>query len=114
MQVTFNLANFVVSPFPSPGWETDNNLIPAKLASKNYIPDPSAIIPTTPTGSHSLLLWDHNHNNHSNMPISCSPSSENVYLDPMMLEKYSDEEMQKVYELRQRVAKNKKQERESG
>ena len=45
------------------------------------------------------------------MPI---PSSENIYLDLMMLEKYGNEEMQKVYKLRQQVAKNKKRERESG
>ncbi|KAF9528272.1 hypothetical protein CPB83DRAFT_352927 [Crepidotus variabilis] len=40
-----------------PGADTDDDLIPADLASKNYIPDPSLAIPTTPP-SRSLLIWD--------------------------------------------------------
>jgi len=40
-----------------PGAETDDDLIPAELGSKTYIPDPSITIPTTPP-SRSLLIWD--------------------------------------------------------
>ena len=97
-----------------PGWETDNDLIPTELASKSYIPDPSAVVPTTPAGSRSLLLWDHDQNDRSDMPIPRSPSPEVFYLDPTILEECGDDEMRKVYELRQRTAKNEKRERERG
>lgn len=40
-----------------PGADTDDDLIPAELGSKTYIPDPSITIPTTPP-SRSLLIWD--------------------------------------------------------
>ena len=93
-----------------PGCETDDDLIPMELASKNYIPDPSATVPTTSTGS--LLLWDHDHDDRSDMPPPLSPSPENFYLDPAVLAECGDEELQQVYELRQRTAKSEKWERE--
>jgi hypothetical protein len=37
--------------------DTDDDLIPSELASKNYIPDPALAIPTTPP-SRNLLIWD--------------------------------------------------------
>ena len=96
-----------------PGCETDDDLIPMELASKNYIPDPSAIVPTTSTGIRSLLLWDHGHNpDRSDIPTPRSPSPENFYLDPTVLAECDDEELHKVYELRQRTAKSEKWERE--
>ena len=95
-----------------PGCETDDDLIPVELASKNYIPDPSATVPTTSTASGSLLLWDHDHNDRTDIPTPRSPSPEHFYLDPTVLAECGDEEMQKVYELRQRTAKNEKWERE--
>ena len=96
-----------------PGCETDDDLIPMELASKNYIPDASATVPTTSTtGSRSLLLWDHDLNDRSDMPTSLSPPPENFYLDPTILAECGDEELQQVYELRQRTAKSEKWERE--
>jgi len=96
-----------------PGCETDDDLIPMELASKNYVPDPSEIVPTTSsTGSRSLLLWDHDYNDRCDMPIPRSPSPENFYLDPTILEECGDEELQNVYELRQRTAKSEKWDRE--
>ena len=95
-----------------PGCETDDDLIPMELASKNYIPDPSETVPTSSTGSRSLLLWDHDYNDRCDMPIPRSPSPENFYLDPTILEECGDEELQNVYELRQRTAKNEKWDRE--
>ncbi|KAF8802954.1 hypothetical protein BYT27DRAFT_7215003 [Phlegmacium glaucopus] len=96
-----------------PGCETDDDLIPVELASKRYISDPSAIVPSTSTGLRSLLLWDHGHNpDRSDIPTPRSPSPEDFYLDPTVLAECADEEMQKVYELRQRTAKNEKRERE--
>jgi len=83
-----------------------------ELASKNYIPDPSETVPTSSTGSRSLLLWDHDYNDRCDMPIPRSPSPENFYLDPTILEECGDEELQNVYELRQRTAKNEKWDRE--
>ena len=95
-----------------PGCETDDDLIPMELASKNYIPDPSAAVPTTSTGIPSLLIWDHDHNDRTDMPPPRSPSPETFYLDPTMLAECGDEELQQVYELRQRTAKSEKWERE--
>lgn len=96
-----------------PGCETDDDLIPMELASKNYIPDPSETVPTTSsTGTRSLLLWDHDYNDRCDMPIPRSPSPENFYLDPTILEECGDEELQNVYELRQRTAKSEKWDRE--
>ena len=95
-----------------PGCETDDDLIPMELASKNYIPDPSAAVPTTSAGIPSLLIWDHDHNDRSDMLIPRSPSPETFYLDPTVLAECGDEELQQVYELRQRTAKNEKWERE--
>ena len=95
-----------------PGGETDDDLIPVELASKNYIPDPFATVPTTSTGTRSLLLWDHDQNDRSDFPTPRSPSPERFYLDPTVLAECGDEEMQKVYELRQRTAKSEKWERE--
>ena len=95
-----------------PGCETDDDLIPMDLASKSYIPDSSATVPTTSTGTRSLLLWDHDLNDRSDMPTSLSPPPENFYLDPTILAECGDEELQQVYELRQRTAKSEKWERE--
>ena len=95
-----------------PGCDTDDDLIPMELASKNYIPDPSATVPTTSSGVGSLLLWDHDHDDRSDMPRPLSPSPENFYLDPSVLAECGDEELQQVYELRQRTAKSEKWERE--
>jgi hypothetical protein len=95
-----------------PGCETDDDLIPMDLASKNYIPDPSETVPTSSTGSRSLLLWDHDYNDRCDMPIPRSPSPENFYLDPTILAECGDEELQNVYELRQRTAKSEKRDRE--
>jgi hypothetical protein len=88
-----------------PGCETDDDLIPLELASKKYIPDPSATIPTTSTGTRSLLLWNHDQNDRTDIPTSRPPSPENFYLDPIVLAEYGDKELQKVYELKQRTAK---------
>ena len=95
-----------------PGCETDDDLIPVELASKNYIPDPSVIAPTTSTGRRSLLLSDQDLDDRSDFPIPRSPSPENFYLDPTILAECGDEELRKVYELRQRTAKSEKWERE--
>jgi hypothetical protein len=83
-----------------------------ELASKNYIPDPSETIPTSSTGTRSLLLWDHDYNDRCDMPIPRSPSPERLYLDPTILAECGDEELQNVYELRQRTAKSEKWDRE--
>ena len=96
-----------------PGCETDDDLIPMELTSKNYIPDPFETVPTTSTRTGSLLLWDHHdYNDRCDMPIPRSPSPENFYLDPTILAECGDEELQNVYELRQRTAKNEKSGRE--
>jgi len=95
-----------------PGCQTDDDLIPMELASKNYIPDPSETVPTSSTGSRSLLLWDHDYNDRCDMPIPRSPSPEPLYLDPTILAECGDEELQNVYELRQRTAKSEKWDRE--
>ena len=95
-----------------PGCKTDDDLIPMELASKNYIPDPSETVPTSSTGTRSLLLWDHDYNDRCDMPIPRSPSPENFYLDPTILEECGDEELQNVYELRERTAKSEKWDRE--
>ena len=95
-----------------PGCETDDDLIPMELTSKNYIPDPSETVPTTSTGTRSLLLWDHDYNDRCDMPTSRSPSPENFHLDPTILAECDDEELQNVYELRQRTVKSEKRDRE--
>jgi len=83
-----------------------------ELASKNFIPDPCASVPTTSTGMRSLLLWDHDHDDRSDMPRSLSPSPEDFHLDATVLTECGDEELQQVYELRQRTPKSEKWERE--
>ena len=97
-----------------PGCETDDDLIPMDLASKNYIPDPSVTVPTTSARTSSLLIWDQDHNNDRSdmLPPPLSPSPEHFYLDPSVLAECGDEELQQVYELRQRTAKSEKWERE--
>ena len=95
-----------------PECETDDDLIPMELASKNYIPDPSENVPTSSTGTRSLLLWNHDYNDRCDMPIPRSPSPERLYLDSTMLAECGDEELQNVYELRQRTAKSEKWDRE--
>jgi hypothetical protein len=95
-----------------PGCETDDDLIPAELASKNYIPDPSIIVPTASTGKRSLLFWDNDLDDPRDIPTRHSPPPEDFYLDPTILAECGDEELQKVYELRQRTSKNEKSERE--
>ena len=54
--------------FKFPGCETDDDLIPVELASKKYIPDPSIIVPTISTGKSSLILWDNDLDDCSNIP----------------------------------------------
>ena len=95
-----------------PGCETDDDLIPMELASKNYIPDPSVTVPTSSTGTSSLLLWGHDYNDRCDMPMARSPSPEEFYLDPTILAECGDEELQNVYELRQRTSKSEKWDRE--
>ena len=95
-----------------PGCETDDDLIPMELTSKNYIPDPFETVPTTSTGTRSLLLWDHDYNDRCDMPTLRSPSPEHFYLDPTILAECDDEELQNVYELRQRTANSEKWDRE--
>ena len=95
-----------------PGCEADDDLIPMELTSKNYIPDPFDTVPTTSTGTRSLLLWDHDYNDRCDMPTPRSPSPERFYLDPTILAECNDEELQNVYELRQRTAKSEKWDRE--
>jgi hypothetical protein len=97
-----------------PGRETDDDLIPMELTSKNYIPEPFETLPTTSTGTRSLLLWDHDYNlnDSCDMPTPRSPSPETFYLDPTILAESGDEELQNVYELRQRTAKSEKWDRE--
>ena len=95
-----------------PGCETDDDLIPMELTLKNYIPDPFQTVPTTSTETGSLLLWNHDYNDRCDIPIPRSPSPELFYLDPTILAECGDEELQNVYELRQRTAKNEKWDRE--
>ena len=56
------------------------------------------------------LLWDDDRSDMPPPPLS--PSPENFYLDPSVLAECGDEELQQVYELRQRTAKSEKWERE--
>lgn len=95
-----------------PGYETDDDLIPAELASKNYIPDPSIIVPTASTGKSSLLFWDNDLDDPRDIPTRRSPPPEDFYLDPTILAECGDEELRKVYELRQRTSKSEKWERD--
>ena len=95
-----------------PGCETDDDLIPMELTSRNYIPDPFETVPTTFTGARSLLLWDHDYNDRCDMPTPRSPSPENFHLDPTILAECDDEELHNVYQLRQRTAKSEKWDRE--
>ena len=95
-----------------PGCETDDDLIPVELASKNYIPDPSIIVPSISTGKRSLLLLDRDYDDRNDIPPPRSPSPVDFYLDPIILAECGDEELRKVYELRQRTATSEKWERE--
>jgi len=114
-----------------PGADTDDDLIPADLASKNYIPDPGLAVPTTPPPQ-SLLIWDpttasglplhlpvfdgssrHRRNMDANdLPqLSRSPSPDEGLdvIDPNLLAELTEQdaekgkEVQKVYDLRQRT-----------
>jgi len=112
-----------------PGAETDDDLIPAELGSKTYIPDPSITIPTTPP-SRSLLIWDPTtrsglpaglpsfdgtgHSTHrfdvDALPIRRPHSPEEDFdVDPALLAKLVEEdaekgvEVQKLCELKQRT-----------
>ncbi|KAF8162626.1 hypothetical protein B0H34DRAFT_286897 [Crassisporium funariophilum] len=105
-----------------PGSDTDDDLIPTELASKNYIPDPSILAPSTSSRSSSLLLWDHDLDAKRRALLDAnddvepprSPSPENFYLDPTVLAECAekDEEVKKVYDLRQRTARTDKWARE--
>jgi hypothetical protein len=112
-----------------PGADTDDDLIPAELGSKTYIPDPSITIPTTPL-ARSLLIWDPNtssglppglpsfdgmgHTAHrfdvDALPIGRPRSPEDDFdVDPALLAKLAEKdaekgaEVQKLCELRQRT-----------
>ncbi|PPQ91947.1 hypothetical protein CVT25_000990 [Psilocybe cyanescens] len=109
-----------------PGAETDDDLIPRELASKNYVPDPTITVPSSqPRGS--LLIWGPtssrlglglNGSFASDLfpPAPRSPSPENLDLDPATLAELApegqSEEAQKLYEMRLKTAKSESWERE--
>ncbi|KAF8951953.1 hypothetical protein BDZ97DRAFT_826667 [Flammula alnicola] len=74
-----------------PGADTDDDLIPRELGSKNYVPDPMIAVPTTPPSSSSdgLLLLDLDAND---LPPPRSPSPENFQLDPSVLAELAGDE----------------------
>ncbi|KIM49880.1 hypothetical protein M413DRAFT_118267 [Hebeloma cylindrosporum] len=92
-----------------PGAETDDDLIPTELASKNYIPDPSILVHTTPPRDiDGLLLWDLP--KMRDVPPVRSPSPEEeeelFALDPEVFAELAGKEMgaemQRIRELRER------------
>ena len=112
-----------------PGADTDDDLIPADLASKNYIPEPGLAIQTTPS-CRSLLIWDPTTTTGlpAHLPVfdgtsrrrsmdlndlphpTRSPSpDETFYVDPSIIaelvekDEKTGEEVQKLYDLRQRT-----------
>ena len=111
-----------------PGADTDDDLIRADLASKNYIPDPGLAISTTPS-SRSLLIWDPSTRSGlpANLPTFDGTSSANKLdavdllqgrppspdddfdVDPVLLAELAEKdtekwmEIQKLCELKQRT-----------
>ena len=110
-----------------PGADTDDDLIRADLASKNYIPDPGLAISTTPL-SRSLLIWDPSTRSGlpANLPTFDGTSSANKFdavdllgrppspdddfdVDPVLLAELAEKdtekwmEIQKLCELKQRT-----------
>lgn len=104
-----------------PGAETDDDLIPTELASKNYIPDPSIVVPTTPYQDiDGLLLWDTPSRTKirdaNDLPPARSPSPEDFTVDPNLFAELAGQEagveMQRINELRERSSWDKDRFRE--
>ncbi|KAF9481299.1 hypothetical protein BDN70DRAFT_893423 [Pholiota conissans] len=99
-----------------PGAETDDDLIPRELGSKNYIPDPTIAVPTTPPSpsTGSLLLWDVDGDDDIDRRRPISP--EDFDLDPAIFADLPDDETgaeaQKIYQLKQRTTGRESWERE--
>jgi len=93
-----------------PGAETDDDLIPTELASKNYIPDSSIVVPTDPPPDiDGLLLWDlPSRAKIDLLPARC-PSPEDFTVDPNIFAELAGRdvgvEMQRIHELRERTGK---------
>ncbi|KAH9483457.1 hypothetical protein JR316_0002925 [Psilocybe cubensis] len=112
-----------------PGAETDDDLIPTELASKNYVPDPTITVPTSQP-MHSLLIWGPTSATAFTFPSSCmsdflpaavrSPSPEassiDLDLDPATLAELApegeSEDAQKLWEMRVRKARSENWEKE--
>lgn len=102
-----------------PGAETDDDLIPTELASKNYIPDPSIVVSSTPYQDiDGLLLWDapSRAKMRSDLPPARSPSPEEFTVDPNLFAELAGQEvgveMQRIHELRERSSWDKDRFRE--
>jgi len=104
-----------------PGTETDDDLIPAELASKSYIPDPSLVVHTTPPiNNASLLLWDPPSTakirDANDLPPTRSPPPEDFTLDFNAFAGLEGqeiwEEMRRINELRERTGKTQSWEKE--
>jgi hypothetical protein len=104
-----------------PGAETDDDLIPTELASKNYIPDPSIVVPTTPFQDiDGLLLWDAPSRakirDANDLPPARYPSPEDFTVDPNLFAEMAGRdvgvEMQRINELRERSSWDKERFRE--
>jgi len=104
-----------------PGAETDDDLIPTELASKNYIPDPSIVVSSTPYQDiDGLLLWDApsraKMRDASDLPPARSPSPEDFTVDPHLFAELAGQEvgveMQRIHELRERSSWDKDRFRE--
>ncbi|KAJ3502766.1 hypothetical protein NLJ89_g8735 [Agrocybe chaxingu] len=94
-----------------PGADSDDDLIPLALASKNYIPDPTITVSTTPSAP--LLLFDDPADGdlplasrHSSFP----PDIDEFFVDPKVLEelilrgaKEEVEEAKKLVDLQQKT-----------
>jgi len=100
-----------------PGAETDDDLIPTELASKNYIPDPSIVVPTDPPPDiDGLLLWDLPSRAKIDLLPARSPSPEDFTVDPSIFAELAGREvgveMQRIHELRERTGKTQSWEKE--
>jgi hypothetical protein len=104
-----------------PGAETDDELIPAELASKNYIPDPSFVVHTTPPINHAgLLLWDPPSaakiRDANDLPPTRSPPPEEFTLDLNAFAELEGQEiwleMRRLNELREKTGNTQGWERE--
>ncbi|KAF8877742.1 hypothetical protein CPB84DRAFT_1752073 [Gymnopilus junonius] len=111
-----------------PGSDTDDDLIPSELASKNYVPDPTITVPTSSSyfspsekKARSLLMWDPSEgsieypaeggfgfrgsNYHYPTPPR-SPSPDLLDLDAKKIEELGGgEEGRRVWEARQRAVR---------